>query len=161
MRFLGALPAFPGVTQKLGEVLGARWEEVDLDARVWTIPSKRMKAGRPHRVPLCERACEILISATLDPSAATGFIFPGAKAGKPLSNMALLQLVKGLSPNGFVPHGFRSSFSGWARDRTGYARDIVEMSLAHAIKDKTEAAYRARAYYQQLAERRPSDQRLL
>jgi integrase len=122
------------------EVTEARWEEIDFDAKVWTVPASRMKSGRPHRVPLCDRAVEILRGISrLD--CYRGFIFPGANEGKPLSNMAMLQLVRGLSPNGFVVHGFRSSFKDWTRERTNFDTSTVEAALAHVVGDKVEAAY--------------------
>jgi integrase len=124
---------------RTSEALGARWEEVDVDAATWVIPAERMKAGRPHRVPLSERALAIL--KTHGSPTSRGFIFPGAKPGAPLSDMALLQMVRGMAGN-YTTHGFRSSFSDWSRDRTSYSRDVVEGSLAHAIKDKSESAYR-------------------
>ena len=122
---------------RTSETLGAQWSEIDLDAALWIIPAERMKASRPHRVPLCPRAIELL--RALPRSGA--LVFP-AKSGRALSNMAMLQLLRGTAGNGYTVHGFRSTFSDWARDRTAYARDVVEMALAHTIKDKTEAAYR-------------------
>jgi integrase len=117
---------------RTSEAIGARWSEIDLDAAVWTIPAARMKAKRDHRVPLSHRAVEILCDLKAD---GDGRVFP-------LSNMAMLELLRGMAGNGYTVHGFRSAFSDWARDRTGYARDVIEMALAHAIKDKAEAAYR-------------------
>jgi integrase len=119
------------------EVIGARWSEIDLDSATWVIPASRMKAERDHRVPLSTRAVEILraVPRTGD------FVFING-GGKPLSNMAMAELLKGMDGNGFTVHGFRSSFSDWARDRTRYPRDVIEMALAHIIKDKSEAAYR-------------------
>jgi integrase len=96
-----------------------------------------MKAKRDHRVPLSDRAVEILGNIHMNNPKGQqdhGLVFP-------LSNMAMLQMVRGMRP-GLTVHGFRSTFSDWARDRTAYARDVIEMSLAHAIKDKSEAAYR-------------------
>jgi integrase len=121
---------------RTSEVLGARW--VEIDGGVWVVPPSRMKSGRPHRVPLSPQAKAVLKALPRDRS---GFIFPGAREGEPLSNMAMLGLVKDMR-EGLTVHGFRSSFSDWARERTNYPRDVVEMALAHAIKDKTEAAYR-------------------
>jgi integrase len=121
---------------RTGEAIGARWDEID--GHVWTVPAERMKGARPHRVPLSSRVRAILAALPRDDS---GFIFPAA-AGKHLSNMAMLQLLRGMNNNGLTVHGFRSSFSDWARERTNYPRDVVEMALAHAVKDKTEAAYR-------------------
>jgi integrase len=106
---------------------------------VWTVSPERMKSKREHRVPLSKRALEILRDLPRDSS---GFAFPGAVAGKPISNMAMLELLKGMNGGGLTVHGFRSTFSDWARERTNYPRDVVEMALAHAIKDKSEAAYR-------------------
>ena len=105
---------------------------MDLDAGVWTIPATRMKAKRDHRVALSNRAVEILRAQSKRPD---GRVFP-------LSNMAMLELLRGMAGNGLTVHGFRSTFSDWARDRTGYSRDVIEMALAHTIKDKSEAAYR-------------------
>jgi len=98
-----------------------------------------MKAKRDHRVPLSHRAVEILRGLKRDHGAAHVFINGN---GKPLSNMAMLELSRGTAGKGFTVHGFRSSFSDWARDLTGYARDVIEMASAHTIKDKSEAAYR-------------------
>ena len=116
---------------RTSEAIGARWSELDLDAAVWTIPAARMKAKRDHRVPLSHRAVEILRALPRNGER----VFP-------LSNMAMLELLRGMAGNGYTVHGFRSAFSDWARDRTGYARDVIEMALAHTIKDKSEAAYR-------------------
>ena len=121
---------------RTGEVIGARWDEIENG--VWVIPAERMKAGRQHRVPLSKRALAILDALPREGE----YIFPGAREGKPLSNMAMLQLLRGMSGNGYTVHGFRSAFSDWARETTAYPRDVVEMALAHAIKDKSEAAYR-------------------
>jgi integrase len=119
------------------EVTDARWTEIDLDSATWVIPAARMKAKRDHRVVLSHRAIEILRAM---PRAGDHVFINGG--GKPISNMAMAELLKGLDANGFTVHGFRSSFSDWARDRTGYPRDVIEMALAHTIKDKSEAAYR-------------------
>ena len=128
---------------RTSEAIGAQWSEIDLDAATWTIPASRMKAKRDHRVPLSDRAVEILREI---PKAKRqkeqGFIFVGNGGSKPLSNMAMLELLRGMAGNGYTVHGFRSTFSDWARDRTSYPRDVIEMALAHAVKDKSEAAYR-------------------
>jgi integrase len=118
------------------EVTGAKWSEIDLDSGTWTIPASRMKAKRDHRIALSDRVVEILRSM---PRGQHVFVNGG---GRPLSNMAMAELLKGMDGSGFTVHGFRSSFSDWARDRTGYPRDVIEMALAHVIKDKSEAAYR-------------------
>jgi integrase len=122
---------------RTGEVIGARNGEFNFTDKVWTIPGERMKAGREHRVPLGARALEILAELPREGN----FVFLGRFAGKPLSNMAMLELIRELRP-GFVPHGFRSSFRDWAYERSNYPREIVEAALAHATKDKTEAAYK-------------------
>jgi integrase len=120
------------------ELLNARWPEFDLTNRMWVVPAERMKAGRGHRVPLCDRAVEILKSTlTTD-----GFVFPGARAGNPLSDMAMLQLLRGLRGEGLTVHGFRSSFRDWGAERTSFANELLEMALAHVVSDKVEAAYR-------------------
>src|SRR5262249_29617286 len=124
---------------RTGETIGATWTEVDVEARVWTVPGSRMKSGRPHRVPLSDRCMAIL--GNLPQLHGCEYLFPGTRPGKGLSNMALLELMRGLRPS-FVPHGFRSSFKDWATETTDHARDIVEAALAHALGDKVEAAYR-------------------
>jgi integrase len=124
---------------RTGEVLGAKWSEIDLDAGVWTIPADRMKGGKEHQVPLSTRALDALLTLLRERG---GYVFPGAKAKAPLSNMAMLELLRGMNGNGYSVHGFRSSFRDWAGDRTHYAREVIEHALAHQIKDKAEAAYR-------------------
>ena len=115
---------------RTGEVI-ERWQEMDLEARIWTVPAERMKAGREHRVPLSDSSAAILkaIYQTGD------FVFP-------LSNMALLMLLRRMGHTELTAHGFRSTFRDWASETTNHPRDVVEMALAHAIADKTEAAYR-------------------
>jgi integrase len=119
-----------------GEALGAKWDEIDLDAKVWTIPGSRMKAGIEHRVPLSSRAVEIIEhQATIRHH---GYLFPGLRANRPLSP-ARLRL---LAPEGGTVHGFRSSFRDWCGDQTSFEREICEAALAHASGDQTERAYR-------------------
>ena len=123
---------------RTNETIGARWDEIDGD--VWTVPAERMKGKRQHRVPLSRRARAVLDGLPRDDS---GFIFPGLKTGKHMSNMSMLKLLqRDMGHANLTCHGFRSCFSDWARERTNYPRDVVEMALAHAVKDKTEAAYR-------------------
>jgi integrase len=124
---------------RTGEVIGATWGEIDLDARTWTLPAWRMKAEKELRVPLGGRAVEILKS--LQREAGNPHVFIGGRRGAPLSNMAMLELMKGLRP-GYVPHGFRSTFRDWAAERTNYPNHVVEKALAHVVADKVEAAYR-------------------
>jgi integrase len=126
---------------RTGEVIGAKWSEIDLKAATWTVPADRMKAGKAHTVPLSDRAVEILRHLGSNTTkVATGFVFLNG-FGKPISNMAMAELVKGMGATCTV-HGFRSTFSDWAHDRTGYAPDVIEHALAHTIKNKTAAAYR-------------------
>jgi integrase len=127
---------------RTAETLGADWSEVDLNKKLWTVPGARMKAGRPHQVPLSGRAVDILQSLTTPGVQPTGFVFIGQKPGTPLSNMAMLECLRDLRGRGATVHGFRSSFRDWAGDKTAYPRDIAEAALAHVLKDKTEAAYR-------------------
>ena len=122
-----------------GEVLGARWDEIDLQGKLWTVPPARMKAGREHRVPLSNRAAALL--KELHEARTSHFVFPGFKRGGPLSNMALEAVLRRAKVD-VTTHGFRSSFRDWAGDSTSFARDVVEAALAHAIENKTEAAYR-------------------
>ena len=101
-----------------------------------------MKSGRPHQVPLCDRAIAILKSLTGLGAPPTGFVFPGQKPGAPLGNMAMLECLRDLRGKGATVHGFRSTFRDWAGDKTTFPRDIAEAALAHVLKDQTEAAYR-------------------
>ncbi|UXS41998.1 integrase arm-type DNA-binding domain-containing protein [Agrobacterium tumefaciens] len=125
---------------RTSEAIGATEAEFDLKAKVWTIPAERMKASRPHRVPLSDRVLEIL---EMTPREANNpHVFPGAKCGKPLSNMAMLELLQGMEgTEGLTVHGFRSTFRDWAAERSSFPREIAEAALAHVLKDKTEAAY--------------------
>ena len=122
-----------------GEVRGARWDEVDTQAHVWTIPAGRMKAKREHRVPLPGRAAEILNAAQLLVDSPGPFLFPG-RAGAPLSEKRLRRLLErqGITA---VPHGFRSTFRDWAAEETNHPREVIEAALAHVVRDKVEAAY--------------------
>jgi integrase len=124
---------------RTGETIAARWDELDLAAKVWTIPAERMKAKREHRVPLSKRAIEILADLPREGDC----IFPGDGDRQPwLSNMAMLETLKRMGRSDVTVHGFRSSFRDWAAERTGYPNHVVEMALAHAVGDKVEAAYR-------------------
>ncbi len=120
-----------------GEVRGARWPEIDLDAKVWTVPAERMKAKKEHRVPLSSQAVALL--AKLPRFTETDLLFPGRNG--PLSDMSLTAVMRRLKLTA-VPHGFRSTFRDWAAERTIYPRDLAEMALAHAIENAVEAAYR-------------------
>jgi integrase len=123
-----------------GEVLGLRWSEIDLDKALWTVPAERMKAGRVHRVPLCDRAVAIL--KQLAETCANEFVFAGQKPGKPLSNMAMEMMLRRMKIEAATVHGFRSSFRDWAGNESSFPREVVETALAHVIGDKAEQAYR-------------------
>jgi integrase len=124
---------------RTGETLGATWDEIDLDAGVWIVPAERMKGKKEHTVPLPQRVIEILHA--LPREKGNPYVFIG-REGKPLSQVALWNLVRATAGNGYTVHGFRSSFRDWAGDRTNFARDVIEHALAHQLKDKVEAAYR-------------------
>lgn len=126
---------------RTGEVLGMTWKEVDLKENVWTVAAVRMKAGKVHRVPLSPRAVAILEEmrqASAEPDAP---VFPAPKGG-PLSNMVMAMALRRMGHTDETPHGFRSAFRDWGSEQTGYSAEALEMSLAHTIKDKVEAAYR-------------------
>ena len=123
---------------RTGEAIGARWGEIDFATKLWTVPAERMKVGKPHVVPLSERAIEIL--TTLPRT--SDFVFEGSRAGRPLSNTAMPMLMRRMGRVDLTTHGFRSTFRDWAAERTAYPRDVAEMALAHTIGDKVEAAYR-------------------
>jgi integrase len=121
-----------------GEVRGAAWNEIDLQEAVWSIPAARMKSGRPHRVPLSERALELL--EALPRFEGTDLVFAG-QGDKPLSDMTLVAVMRRMGLTA-VPHGFRSSFRDWAAERTNMPAEVAEMALSHIVGDATEAAYR-------------------
>jgi len=124
---------------RTGETIGAAWSEIDLDEKVWNIPAERMKSHRPHRVPLSGAVIDFLRALPREQENPSVFI--GGRAGQPLSNMAMLQLLRDLAPGSTV-HGFRSAFKDWAAEATHTPNMISEAALAHIVADKTEAAYR-------------------
>ena len=124
-----------------GEVLGARWSEFDLMQNVWEVPANRMKAGRPHRVPLSSHALDLVCQ--LHSLETREFVFPGQRKGKNLSNMAMSMMLRRMEQHDITVHGFRSSFRDWAGNETEFAREVIETALAHVIGDKAdEQAYR-------------------
>ena len=125
---------------RTGEIIGARWSEIDLEGCLWTIPAERMKAGREHRVPLSDAAMAIIEEMRKVRSG--DFLFPGSRAGWPTSNMAMLMLLRRMGRGDLTAHGFRSSFRDWAAERTNFPREVAEMALAHTIADAVERAYR-------------------
>jgi integrase len=127
-----------------GEARGAHWGEIDMAAKVWTIPAERMKAAKQHRVPLSDSALAILRTAY--PPEATekptsGFVFSGGVAGRPLSDVALAKALRTAGGDGFTVHGQRSAFRDWSAESTAYPREVCESALAHGNRDKVEAAY--------------------
>jgi len=129
---------------RTGEVIGARWDEIDLLDKTWTVPARRMKAHREHRVPLSARALAILreMEAARNGNDDNAFIFHGPNPRRPLSNVALLRLLERMQLDNLTVHGFRSSFRDWAAERTNSPNHVVEMALAHTVSNKVEAAYR-------------------
>lgn len=125
---------------RTSETLSATWNEVDFEARTWTIPAARMKAGVEHRVPLAKRGLEILkLAKTMTDGGS--YVFPGRSPERALSNMAFLMTLRRMGRRDITPHGFRSSFRDWAAERTNVPRAVCEAALAHTLRDKTEAAY--------------------
>jgi integrase len=151
--FMGALRARSGTAARAleflvlcasrsGEVLGARWSEIDLNQKTWTVPPERLKTGKkqpdkPHVVPLSPAALKILAGQSRD----SEFVFAAPRTGKQMERHALRDALKAMGRSETV-HGFRSSFSDWAADNTAFPQEVREHSLAHAIPNKVEAAYR-------------------
>jgi integrase len=149
--FMGDLRKCPGsaaraleftilTAARTNETLGATWAEIDLREKVWNVPSERMKAGKDHRVPLSDCALEIVNA--IAGSAEGSFLLNGLRPGRPLSNMAMLKLLVRMDRSDLTVHGFRSTFRDWAAEHTTFPNEVVEMALAHAVNNKTEAAYR-------------------
>jgi integrase len=133
---------------RTSEVIGATWSEIDRDHAVWTIPANRMKAGKEHRVPLSGRAVDILRELQRDPApwgASSSSFGPTdpvfARAGKHLSNMALLKMLALAGRDDLTVHGFRSTLRTWAAERTTFPREVIEAALAHVVGNRVEAAY--------------------
>ena len=148
-KFMSALEGRSGVSARAlaftiltaarsGETRGMTWAEIDLDARVWTIPANRMKAGKEHRVPLADASLALLG----EPREAGALVFGSeTKPGKRLSDMSMTALLRRMGYTDITVHGFRSTFRDWAGETTGFPREVIEAALAHGIKDKAEAAY--------------------
>jgi integrase len=128
------------VAARSGEVRGARWSEIDLDARLWIVPGSRMKSGRPHRVPLSDAALAVVRAVAPLREGVDGLCFPGMKRGRPLSDMTLLAVLKRLGRGDLTAHGMRSCFRDWAAE-SGKPADVAEAALAHTVGSKTQAAY--------------------
>lgn len=127
-------------SERNGVLMGARWEEIDFAAGVWTVPAVRMKAGREHRVPLSDRCLAILVG--LSAGKAEGFIFHGQRLDQPLSDMALEALMRRLNAKPYTVHGFRSTFRDWAGEEASFPREVAEQALAHSVGNEVELAYR-------------------
>lgn len=151
--FLRALRERPGVGAlafefailtacRTSEVLGATWQEVDIDAKLWSIPGSRMKAGKPHTVPLSARAIDLLKAVADFRRGAEPWLWPGDRIGRPLSNMAFLMLLRRMDRSDLTAHGFRSTFRDWISETTEFSSEVAEMALAHVVSNKVEAAYR-------------------
>jgi integrase len=127
---------------RTSEVIGAKWKEINIADRVWTVPGERMKAGKEHRVPLSDRTIAILGGA----GAPDDFVFAGGKPGRPLSNMAMLKVLQRMGlrtvNGGVTVHGFRSTFMDWATEQTTFPAEMRDLALAHTLSDKVDAAYR-------------------
>ena len=141
---------------RTGEVRGMRWSEVDVDAKVWTVPGDRMKAGKMHRVPLSAASLDVLAEVRPLMRRTDDLVFPSLRKNVPLSDMALSEVVRRMNEGGaegarprwrdaegraVVPHGFRSTLRDWAGETRPDGREVVEAALAHSIRDKAEAAY--------------------
>ena len=150
-QFMIALRDQPGVAARAlefaihtatrtSETLNATWSEIDLDKKLWVIPEDRMKASREHRVPLSAAVLSIL--KEMNELRTSDYIFPGAKRGKSLSNMALLVLLSRMQRSDLTAHGFRSTFRDWVSEQTNFPSELAEMALSHMVGDKVEQAYR-------------------
>ncbi|WEY37775.1 site-specific integrase [Paraburkholderia sp. SUR17] len=148
--FMESLRAMDGVASRAlefgilnasrtSEIIGAQWTEIDLDAKLWTIPAERMKMKKEHRVPLSKRAVTILKEMEL--ARHGNFVFPGMRDGSGLSNMSLLAVLKRMGRADLTVHGFRSTFRDWAAECTNFPRELAEKALAHAVRSEVEAAY--------------------
>ena len=138
---------------RTAETLGATWDEIDLDEKVWIVPANRIKAGKEHRVPLSKAALTLLHKARTSaenrrPGCKVKFVFPNDRTGGQLSSNALLALLKRMKRDDVTTtHGFRSSFRDWVGETTNFPNDASELALAHKVTDKVEAAYRRRSMF--------------
>lgn len=126
---------------RTGETIGARWSEIALDVKLWTVPAERMKAKKEHRVPLSARAVTLLKALPRE-AGDDPYVFAGGREGKPLRTMGMLMLLQRMGRADLTVHGFRSTFRDWAAERTNYPSEMVETAFAHAVGNKVEAAYR-------------------
>jgi len=136
-----ALEAAILTAARSGEIRGATWDEIDFDKKLWSIPASRMKAKRDHVVPLSPQALKVFRRAAELRVAGSKFVFQGGKPSKAMSDMTLTKLLRDMGQT-FTVHGFRSTFRDWVSEESSFSGDLAEAALAHAVKDKTEAAYR-------------------
>jgi integrase len=125
---------------RTGEVIGARWEELDMHGRMWTVPASRTKTGREHRVPLS--VATVAVVEQMRNVAQNDFVFPGANRDQPISDMRMFSLMRRMGRADLTVHGFRSTFRDWAAEQTAFPNEVVEMALGHIVAGKVEAAYR-------------------
>ncbi len=131
---------------RTGEIIGATWDEFNLEKGIWTIPKERMKAGVEHRVPLGMRALEIL--RTVRPFSGKTYVFEGRKKDTPLSNMAMNMILRRMGYEDITVHGFRSVFRNWCGEQTDYPFEVCEQALAHRLPDAVAAAYLRTDFYE-------------
>lgn len=136
-----ALEALILTAARSGEIRGATWGEVDLDARLWSVPAERMKMGRAHHVPLAPQVVDVFRRAEALRAPCTDLVFPGQRLKQPISDMTLLKVMRDFELP-YTVHGFRSAFRDWVAEETSYPGEVAEAALAHAIPNKVEAAYR-------------------
>ena len=128
-----------------GDVRGAKWAEINLDAKLWTVPAERMKVGKEHVVPLTDAAIDVLERARPYYAECSNLVFPGRNVLRPMSDMTLLKILR-YAKLAFTVHGFRSAFRDWAAEKTSYPGEVAEAALAHSVSNKVEAAYRRTNY---------------
>lgn len=128
-----------------GEVRGTKWAEINLDAKLWTVPAERMKVGKEHVVPLTDAAIDVLERARPYYAECSDLVFPGRNVLRPMSDMTLLKILR-YAKLPFTVHGFRSAFRDWAAEKTSYPGEVAEAALAHSVSNKVEAAYRRTNY---------------
>jgi len=125
---------------RVGEANLAEWNEIDFAERVWTVPAKRMKAGKEHRVPLSKAALAVV--EDMRAIRVSDYIFPGKRTGRPVGANTALRIAKETADIDITTHGLRSTFRDWAAERTSFPNEVVEMALAHAVPSAVEKAYR-------------------
>jgi integrase len=135
----GAALAIGASAARTKEAIGAKWDEINMTERVWTVPKERMKAHREHKVPLSDAALAIITA--MAPLRINGYVFPGTRLNRPVGGSALKQVLRRMHQD-VTAHGFRSSFRDFASERTPFPAEIAELSLAHTVGTAVERAYR-------------------